>query len=196
MRPFFLPFLFVPLLVLFLFSWAPRVAAEQETDLDEFELRDSLGNSSATNKTGCAKSTTCSSCTDSTSCVWCESNNECLSGNFYGPSDDIFSGCDDWRWEQCTVNGRIVFWVSGSVLCLLVLLAFMFCCLCCVCRRRKSHDLESTTASTWKQLQKDENEINDRKSKTNSARALLYAKYGTPEEREGLRRQRQSGFNS
>jgi len=152
-------------------SWAS--CDELLSDLERTESGfDAVGNKTLS---GCEKKIGCSNCTDSTTCVWCESSNQCFDGNFWGPDGKVFSGCDDWRWEQCKVNGKIVFWGSGAGAALLVLLAFMFVCLCCCRRRSRKWEVEGTERIEKMELDLEAKRIN---RDTQKKREAFMAKYG------------------
>jgi len=111
------------LLVVFLFAHVQALKIREDT----------------TNSTGCAAYSDCSSCVEARNCLWCETDSVCKEGNFYGIKGELFSGCDDWRWGQCKVNGRILLWSTAAAVggfLLLSLFGILICCCCCYKKRK------------------------------------------------------------
>lgn len=83
----------------------------------------------------CGTLTDCGACTAELRCMWCENDNvsTCVYGTVYDTSGQCASG--DWRWKQCKVNGKYVFF-GGVGLVGLILLTCCCCCCCCARRRR------------------------------------------------------------
>jgi len=154
----------------------------------KMELRDA-------NSTGCAASTSCDSCTGDKSCVWCESDSTCKDGGMYGPQGEVFKGCADYRWGQCKVNGKVIFWGMISILALIVV-GFIFCflILSCYCSKKRKAAMYKKQ-KTWEQTKQDEMEKqllsgHSKTPKTDSRRLEFYSKYGTPEEREAKKKEK------
>jgi len=146
-----------------------------------------------TNATGCAAKTNCGDCSDSYDCVWCDSNNVCYDGSFYGPNGgnagkwDPLNECKDWRWKQCKVNGRIVFWSAVAIVAAGLMLFSLTFCLCCYCYCKRSQRRRIISKQkTWEEIKKEEAEMQGLRSKTpvtDSRRQQLYEKYGRPDDR-------------
>lgn len=147
--------------------------------MPSLDARDMKSLAAQANKTICGARLGCSNCTDDDSCVWCESDNLCKNGTWYGPDGEIIKGCSDWRWKQCKVNGKAVFWSAVGIAALIVLLVLVggaCCCYCCCCRRKtyqRYYDVEDLRAK----------EREERRREGEARRNAMYDKYGTPEER-------------
>jgi len=163
------------LLFVVLFCGA-QAADELLSDVElHFESGTAFGLVANKTLSDCEKKVGCSNCTDSSTCVWCESSNQCFDGNFWGPEGKVFSGCEDWRWEQCKVNGKIVFWASGAGAALFLLLAFMFFCLCCCRRRSRKWEVEGNDRMEKAELDLEAKRIG---RDTQKKREAFMAKYG------------------
>eukprot|EP01089_Gocevia_fonbrunei_P017754 TRINITY_DN584_c0_g1_i1.p1 TRINITY_DN584_c0_g1~~TRINITY_DN584_c0_g1_i1.p1 ORF type:complete len:118 (+),score=2.06 TRINITY_DN584_c0_g1_i1:257-610(+) len=96
-----------------------------------------------------------------------------------------FFGCSDYRWGECKVNMKIIFWICIAVVAvflLCVLLAICYCW-CCCCKRSKSFD--SINNVEYSEMAADKPYASHAAKK----REDLYEKYGTPEERAAKRRE-------
>jgi uncharacterized membrane protein len=155
------------------------VVHAQDFDEDSVPIITVASNTS-TNATGCAARTSCGPCTDEWECVWCDSDHTCQSGNFWGPDDHIITGCDDWRWRQCGVNGKIVFWVAVAVAAAVVVLGLLICIICCLCcrRRRRSSYYELGRDYEHEELATREKRAEERKSRFEAKKAEYRNKYG------------------
>jgi len=120
-------------------------------------------------------------------CVWCESHQTCKEGGFYGIKKSLFTGCSDWRWGQCKVNGKyLLAGVAGGTLALGILLTTSLCfCFCCCRKKRRSRGYarlaqgeELDVVSSWKP---------NPRSETQQRKNEFYKKWGTPEERAARR---------
>ncbi len=49
----------------------------------------------------CGNYTGCGNCTEQWNCVWCDSDSKCEDGGVWGPNQNPFNSCPDWRWRQC-----------------------------------------------------------------------------------------------
>lgn len=63
-------------------------------------------------KLQCANYTSCGNCTEQWDCVWCDSDSTCEDGNVWGPNQNPFNSCPDWRWRQC--KGTVILPSSSS----------------------------------------------------------------------------------
>eukprot|EP01090_Pellita_catalonica_P012669 TRINITY_DN2816_c0_g1_i1.p1 TRINITY_DN2816_c0_g1~~TRINITY_DN2816_c0_g1_i1.p1 ORF type:complete len:199 (+),score=33.05 TRINITY_DN2816_c0_g1_i1:106-702(+) len=145
---------------------------------------------------GCEANLECGDCVKDKSCVWCKSDDTCKQGSIYGPKGEIFKGCDDFRWAQCKVPGKIVFWggVGVVVLFLLFLVVAFFCC-CCMMSRRRRRNIKAKQIS-WEEEREELLTGNQSATpKTDERRSAMYAKYGTPEERERKKQERKARGN-
>jgi hypothetical protein len=52
-------------------------------------------------KLACGNYTGCGNCTEQWNCVWCDSDSKCEDGGVWGPNQNPFNSCPDWRWRQC-----------------------------------------------------------------------------------------------
>jgi len=127
----------------------------------------------------------CNECTKSKTCVWCETKGECMAGNVYGPSaGGIFKDtCKDFRWGQCKVNGRILFWgtLAGLIATVLIFGVAVLCCCCCMCRRKRQQAAEEREMDEIELLYEERRRAREHKTKTSQKRAEFYQKYGRPQ---------------
>lgn len=106
----------------------------------------------------------------------------------WGPDENPFNGCADWRWRQCKANGKAIFW-SATCIAAVGLILFLFCCFCCCCycRRRRRLRKVISNQKTWSQVKNEEAEMDrllgTRTPRTDVRREQVYAKYGRPGER-------------
>jgi len=143
---------------------------------------------SPTPKLKCVNYTGCNNCTAQFECIWCETDKKCVPGGFWGPNDNPFNGCADWRWEQCNVNGKAVLWVSVAILGAVLLIFLFVCfCLCCYCRsRQRTRDIIKSQQTWAEARESDEMErlMASHPSRTEIRRQQLREKYGRPFERK------------
>jgi hypothetical protein len=137
-------------------------------------------------KLACGNYTGCGNCTEQWNCVWCDS--KCEDGGVWGPNQNPFNSCPDWRWRQCKANGKAIFWSAVCIAAVLVVL-FLFCCFCCCCYCRRKRRLRHIISNqkSWSQIKAEEAEMDrllgTRTPKTDTRREQVYAKYGRPGER-------------
>jgi len=156
----------------------------QQSDLNSVFGSNNNTNTTTPGRT-CADYNVCGNCSGEWNCVWCETDSKCLDGSIYGPNENPFTGCGEWRWRQCSVNGKAIFWSAVAIIVALFLLCLFMCfCYCCFCRKRRKHSHQKT----WSQIKAEEAEMDgllnaSKTPKTDSRREQIYSKYGRPEER-------------
>jgi len=102
------------------------------------------GTTNENNPTSCSSYSSCFDCTALTTCIWCASNEICKDGTWF-PTND----CDDWRWKQCSINGKIPFYVALGLVLLIILCLFgciFYCCCCCKSKRRQLKHFKDFTS--------------------------------------------------
>jgi hypothetical protein len=79
---------------------------------------------------GCAaRNKSCSKCTDDNDCVWCDKQKTCVDGSWQGPDHDHH--CDDWYWDQCSLEGKDVIIIGSVIVGVAGLLLILLVC-CCI----------------------------------------------------------------
>jgi len=127
--------------------------------------------------TGCNAVYSCAECVQSVNCLWCETSNTCVDGEWFGVQKIT---CEDWRWKQCALNGKIVLITVLSAAGFFILCFSVCICLCCCCRSKKTRTQQLKDFKEFKEMQKEEEKesLISKHPKTDARRSELLKKYG------------------